>query len=86
MLVVRDARVVRDGVAVLDQLSVEVHAGEIVGVAGVEGNGQRPLGDLMSSLIHLDGGTVTIDGATVDTRRAGLHGAPWCGRDPRGSP
>ncbi len=25
----------------------------------------------MSSLIHLDGGTVTIDGATVDTRRAG---------------
>jgi simple sugar transport system ATP-binding protein len=71
MLVVRDARVVRDGVAVLDHLSVEVHGGEIVGVAGVEGNGQRELGDLMSSLIHLDSGTVTIDGATVDTRRAG---------------
>jgi simple sugar transport system ATP-binding protein len=71
MLIVRDARVVRDGVAVLDQLSVEVHAGEIVGVAGVEGNGQRELGDLMSSLIHLDGGSVTIDGTTVDTRRAG---------------
>ena len=45
MLIVRDARVMRDGVAVLDQLSVEVHAGEIVGVAGVEGNGQRELGD-----------------------------------------
>ena len=74
-LVVRDARVVRDGVAVLDQLNVEVHAGEIVGVAGVEGNGQRELGDLMSSLIHLDGGTVTIDGATVDTRRAGCMAA-----------
>ena len=75
MLVVRDARAVRDGVAVLDQLSVEVHAGEIVGVAGVEGNGQRELGDVMSSLIHLDGGTVTIDGAVVDTRRAGCMAA-----------
>ena len=71
MLIVRDARVVRDGVTVLDHLSVEVRAGEIVGVAGVEGNGQRELGDLMSSLIHLDGGSVTIDGAAVDTRRAG---------------
>jgi general nucleoside transport system ATP-binding protein len=71
MLVVREARVVRDGVNVLDHLSIDVRAGEIVGVAGVEGNGQRELGDLMSSLIHLDGGSVTIDGATVDTRRAG---------------
>ena len=71
MLIVRDARVVRDGVAVLDHLSVEVHAGEIVGVAGVEGNGQRELGDLMSSLIHLDGGSVMVDGVAVDTRRAG---------------
>ena len=71
MLIVRDARVTRDGVTVLDDLNLEVRAGEIVGVAGVEGNGQRELGDLMSSLIHLDGGSVTIDGATIDTRRAG---------------
>jgi general nucleoside transport system ATP-binding protein len=71
MLIVRNARVTRDGVTVLDDLSLEVHPGEIVGVAGVEGNGQRELGDLMSSLIHLDGGSVTIDGTTIDTRRAG---------------
>jgi simple sugar transport system ATP-binding protein len=71
MLIVRDAHVVRDGVAVLDRLSVDVRAGEIVGVAGVEGNGQRELGDLLSSLIHLDSGSVTIDGAKVDTRRPG---------------
>ncbi|HWM19931.1 MAG TPA: ABC transporter ATP-binding protein [Ilumatobacteraceae bacterium] len=71
MLTVQDACVVRDGVAVLDHLSIEVRAGEIVGVAGVEGNGQRELGDLMSSLIHLDSGSVTIDGSVVDTRRAG---------------
>ena len=31
-------------------LVLDVHAGEIVGVAGVEGNGQRTLGDVLSSL------------------------------------
>ena len=38
--------------------SLEVRAGEIVGVAGVEGNGQRALGDVLSSLIALDRGSV----------------------------
>jgi len=65
------ARVAHHGVTVLDGLSVEVRAGEIVGVAGVEGNGQRELGDLLSSLVTLDEGTVTVDGTVVDTRRAG---------------
>jgi len=65
------ARVVRDGVAVLDDLHLEVRAGEIVGVAGVEGNGQRELGDLLSSLVTLDGGCVTVNGVTARTGRAG---------------
>jgi general nucleoside transport system ATP-binding protein len=65
------ARFERDGVAVLDGLSLEVRAGEIVGVAGVEGNGQRELGDLLSSLITLDAGTVTVDGNVARTGRAG---------------
>ncbi|MFN8023472.1 MAG: ABC transporter ATP-binding protein [Acidimicrobiales bacterium] len=65
------ARVVRDGVPVLDDLSLQVRAGEIVGVAGVEGNGQRELGDLLSSLITLDGGSVSVNGAIARTGRAG---------------
>jgi general nucleoside transport system ATP-binding protein len=65
------ARVVRDGVAVLDDLSIEVRAGEIVGIAGVEGNGQRELGDLLSSLVTLDGGSVSVNGTTARTGRAG---------------
>ncbi len=44
----------RDGRVLLDRLDLEVHAGEIVGVAGVEGNGQRTLGDVLSSLSALD--------------------------------
>ena len=61
----------RRGVRLLDELSLHVHAGEIVGVAGVEGNGQRELGDMLSSLTALDSGTVVVDGVDVRTGRAG---------------
>ncbi|MFW2335007.1 ABC transporter ATP-binding protein [Ilumatobacter sp.] len=59
------------GVSVLDDLSLELHAGEIVGVAGVEGNGQRALGDLLSSLLPLDSGEVEVDGVIVPAARSG---------------
>ena len=71
MLRVAEATLRRQGVALLDRLTLEARAGEILGVAGVEGNGQRELGDLLSSLIHLDGGIVEVDGVTVRTGRAG---------------
>jgi general nucleoside transport system ATP-binding protein len=71
VLRITDATAHRHGVAVLDGLDLGVHAGEIVGVAGVEGNGQRELGDLMSSLITLDRGRVEVAGRTVRTGRAG---------------
>ena len=54
----------RDGRVLLDDLSLEVRPGEIVGVAGVEGNGQAPLCDLLSSLLKLDSGTVQVQGAS----------------------
>jgi general nucleoside transport system ATP-binding protein len=71
VLRIAGATVRRHGVAVLDRLDLEVHAGEIVGVAGVEGNGQRELGDLLSSLIALDDGCVEVAGRAVRTGRAG---------------
>jgi simple sugar transport system ATP-binding protein len=55
----------------LDDLDLDVRPGEIVGVAGVEGNGQRTLGDVLSSLIRLDSGTVEAGGRSVPTGRAG---------------
>lgn len=59
------------GLSVFDNLCLELYAGEIVGVAGVEGNGQRELGDLLSSLLALDSGTVEVDGTVVPAGRAG---------------
>ncbi|MDA9293062.1 ABC transporter ATP-binding protein [bacterium] len=59
------------GTPVLDDFSLELHPGEIVGVAGVEGNGQRELGDLLSSLVSLNSGSVAIEGTRVPDGRSG---------------
>ncbi|CAN5722147.1 ABC transporter ATP-binding protein [soil metagenome] len=45
----------------LKGLSLEVRAGEILGVAGVEGNGQRELADAIMGLRTLDGGTLRLE-------------------------
>ena len=60
-----------DGAVVLDGLNIEVHPGEIVGVAGVEGNGQTHLAHVLSSLLHLDDGRVLVDGTPVRVGKAG---------------
>ncbi|MEQ8334072.1 ABC transporter ATP-binding protein [Nisaea sp.] len=48
----------------LKDVSLEIRAHEIIGLAGVAGNGQRTLANLLSGLIAVDGGTVEILGAT----------------------
>ncbi len=61
----------RGGAMLLDGIGLDLHAGEIVGVAGVEGNGQRILGDLLSSLVPLDAGRVVVNGQKVATNSPG---------------
>ncbi|MBX6390755.1 MAG: ABC transporter ATP-binding protein [Frankia sp.] len=64
------------GARLLDSFSLAVHAGEIVGLYGVEGNGQPALGDLLSGLVTPDRGRVLVKDAPVDLRRPGaLHAA-----------
>ena len=53
------------GVVELDALSLDVAPGEIVGVAGVEGNGQSTLTDLLSSLADNETGTIEVAGVPV---------------------
>ena len=55
----------------LQGLSLRVHATEILGIAGVEGNGQRALADLLSSLVPLNSGSVMVNGSAVSTRSPG---------------
>jgi simple sugar transport system ATP-binding protein len=64
-LTVADAR----NVDVVKDLNLTVHGGEILGVAGVDGNGQAELVDAIAGLRRVKGGQVTIDGHDVTNRK-----------------
>lgn len=53
------------GVPVLDGLSFELRAGEILGIAGVDGNGQDALADAIVGLLPVDTGTIKLDGVDL---------------------
>ncbi|MEU3431331.1 ABC transporter ATP-binding protein [Streptomyces gardneri] len=70
MLTVQDlslSAVDPDGVvrAVLSGISFTIHKGEVLGIAGVEGNGQSELVDTIMGMRTADGGVVTLDGADI---------------------
>ena len=68
-----------DGRRLLDGFDVRLRAGEILGVAGVEGNGQAALTDLFSNLLRLDSGLVEVGGEAVATGVPGAMGAAGVG-------
>ncbi|WP_374600774.1 ABC transporter ATP-binding protein [Niveibacterium sp.] len=57
------------GVPAVDKATFSVRAGEIVGVAGVSGNGQRELVEALLGQRRILGGTVSIDGKPYRQRR-----------------
>ncbi|MFW2586897.1 ABC transporter ATP-binding protein [Sagittula sp. SSi028] len=50
----------------LRQVSLDLHAGQITGLAGVSGNGQAALSDLLSGMIAPSAGQMTLGDAPVD--------------------
>ena len=46
----------------LDDVSLEIHRGEIIGIAGVAGNGQTQLTEAITGLLHCTSGKIFIDG------------------------
>ena len=53
------------GALVVDGLDLEVSGGEIVCIAGVQGNGQTELVEALLGLIPISQGTVTLDGRSI---------------------
>lgn len=67
-----------DGRVLLDDVSLTIHNGEIVGIAGVEGNGQSELIDALMGIIEPEEGSVYFNGddisymSTIDRHEAGI--------------
>lgn len=55
----------KEGAAILQGLNLQVRAGEILGIAGVDGNGQSELIEALTGLRHVDGGTVKLLGKDI---------------------
>jgi simple sugar transport system ATP-binding protein len=54
------------GLAAVRDVSFQVRAGEIVGIAGVDGNGQTELIDAITGLRQMDDGRVLVGGRAVE--------------------
>ncbi|WP_296741587.1 ABC transporter ATP-binding protein [Mesorhizobium sp.] len=61
-LTVKDSR----GVTMVDNVSFDLRGGEIVGIAGVAGNGQSELLEAISGIRHAVSGEVMLDGKPID--------------------
>jgi simple sugar transport system ATP-binding protein len=59
----------RKGAHVLDQVNLEIRSGEILGIAGVQGNGQTELVDVITGLHAASSGNVMLSGTDITNRR-----------------
>ena len=66
VLVMKDVNAVDDrGIPALKNFNLTVHSGEIVGVAGVDGNGQKELAECIAGLRKITSGSITIKNKPV---------------------
>lgn len=63
VMAVKNLRVLDNrGLPAVRDLSFEIHGGEILGIAGVDGNGQRELGEAVVGLRNIESGSISICG------------------------
>jgi simple sugar transport system ATP-binding protein len=71
LLHVEDVTVIDDrGLETVRGASFDVRAGEIVGLAGVDGNGQSELIDAIAGLRHVKAGRITVEGRDITDANA----------------
>ena len=66
-LTVKDSR----GVIMVNDVSLQLRAGEIVGIAGVAGNGQSQLLEAITGIRKAVSGRITLNGETLDPTKPG---------------
>lgn len=57
------------GIIAVDHFSLTVHEGEIVGLAGVDGNGQKELCEVLTGLRHADEGSILFHDEEIMNHR-----------------
>ncbi|MBY4893848.1 ABC transporter ATP-binding protein [Rhodobacteraceae bacterium N5(2021)] len=65
MLEVKDLTVLRDEAVAVDNVSLTVRAGEVVGIAGVQGNGQSALIEAITGLMSVAQGSIHFLGQDI---------------------
>jgi ABC-type uncharacterized transport system ATPase subunit len=71
VLEVKDIHAIgQNGLPVLNGVSFQVHAGEIVGIAGVAGNGQSELIEVITGLHKAKSGEVKLNNKTITNKSA----------------
>lgn len=69
-LVIRDLEVYGDrGLVAVEGLDLEVRTGEVLGIAGVSGNGQRELAEAIAGLREVTKGSIEVAGTDVTNLR-----------------
>jgi ABC-type uncharacterized transport system ATPase subunit len=68
VLAIDDLVVIDGGQAVVDHVTLDVRAGEIVAVAGVQGNGQTELVEALLGLRRPTSGSISIAGQPISTK------------------
>ncbi len=53
------------GVEILKGMNLQVHAGQIVGIAGIDGNGQTELVEILTGLRKATSGEATVNGVSI---------------------
>ena len=56
------------GTPALHDLSLDLHRGEVFGIAGVDGNGQKELGEVIAGQRQVTSGQILLDGADITNR------------------
>ena len=70
ILEVRDLQALNDkGLPAVNKISLSLHGGEILGLAGVAGNGQRELTEVIMGMRKATGGNVFVLGSDMTNRR-----------------
>ncbi len=76
-------RLVLDGLSIhtyrldVEAVDLEVHEGEVIGLAGLEGSGQRLLLQACAGLLPTQAGKIGFDGAPLLGKRSPFFWVPW---------